>query len=183
VALIAVWPCAGYGQAFVYVNTDNLLLRDRPQKTYEVLAVLHAPCKLKVEAYEDGYKHNADIKSRFYQVAINYYDARKIYHHIGGWVDKRYVVAAPGQLTTAVADTDLDLHISVVKMIPSGADDAHNPNGLNWADYGGPTYKGGVAVPAGVQRKYRKGPKGGCYYLNGKGRKVYVAKRFCDGKE
>ncbi len=33
--------------------------------------------------------------------------------------------------------------------------------------------------PASASRKYLKGPRGGCYYLNSGGDKVYVDKSFC----
>ena len=29
-------------------------------------------------------------------------------------------------------------------------------------------------------RVYIKGPKGGCYYINSKGRKIYVPRRLCN---
>lgn len=39
---------------------------------------------------------------------------------------------------------------------------------------------GPVASPSGsTTRTYQKGPRGGCYYLNDKGSKVYVDKKFC----
>ena len=170
------------GQEFVYVNTDNLILRDRPENAYLALAILHTPCKLKVEKYEDGYKNNKEIKAKFYEVAINYWDERKYHHYISGWVEKRYVVADKSMIKVPVDDTALDLHASIVKLIPSGEDDAHNPNKLNWADFPGPKYKGGVNAPSPVKRIYHKGPKGGCYYISPKGHKVYVNKSFCNGK-
>lgn len=36
-----------------------------------------------------------------------------------------------------------------------------------------------AAKPASTGRTYQKGPRGGCYYLNSGGNKVYVDKSFC----
>lgn len=59
------------GQEYLYVNTDNLILRDRPEKKYIVFAILHAPCQVKVERYEDGYKNDRAVKEKFYRVSIS----------------------------------------------------------------------------------------------------------------
>ncbi len=179
---LCLWYIPAIGQAFVYVDTDSLILRDRPENAYLVLAILHTPCKLKLEKYEDGYKNNEKIKAKFYEVALNYWDERKYHHYISGWVEKRYVVTARNEINSPVDDTGLNLHASIVKLIPSAGDDAHNPNKLNWADFPGPKYKGGVNAPPPFKRIYHKGPKGGCYYLSAKGLKVYVNKSFCKGK-
>ena len=178
-ALVLLSPELVYAQEYVYVQTDNLILRDRPENRYEVLAILHPPCKLKVEQYEDGYTGNKAVKDKFWQVAINYWDDRKYHHHIGGWVEKRYVVADRNKIKIPVENKDLELNASLVNLIPSVADDAHNPNKLNWAEYPGPKYKGGVNGPAQEKRIYHKGPKGGCYYFSRKGKKVYVNKSYC----
>jgi hypothetical protein len=36
-----------------------------------------------------------------------------------------------------------------------------------------------AAKPASTGRTYQKGPRGGCFYLNSSGNKVYVEKSFC----
>src|SRR5437763_587365 len=91
--IFVTMPRYFYGQEYVYVNTDNLILRDRPEKKYMVLAILHAPCMLKVENYEDGYKNDKAITNKFLQVSFAYKDDethRSVLYR--GWVEKKYTV-------------------------------------------------------------------------------------------
>ena len=171
-----------YGQGYVYVNTHNLILRDRPEKIYMVLAILHPPCKLKVEPCERFYINNTIVKHKFYEVSISYKDDKGIHHYVGGWVEKRYVVTGKDKITAPGTDMGLELNESEVKLIPGISDDRHDPNKFNAALFPAPKYKGGEKQPAPFKRIYHKGPKGGCYYVNQKGKKVYVDKHFCKGK-
>jgi hypothetical protein len=172
--VILLLACSGTltGQQYVYVNTDNLILRDRPEKKYTVFAILHAPCRLLKEAYEAGYKNDRPVTNRFYQVSFSYNDDAGIHHHTGGWVEKKYVVNDRNSVTinTAYRDT---LNITEVPLIRYSGSDAHNPN-QNASEFLPPKYKGGERQPQAMRRVYHKGPRGGCYYVNSKGRKVYV---------
>jgi uncharacterized protein YraI len=42
------------------------------------------------------------------------------------------------------------------------------------------TTSSGSARSSGSERSYTRGPRGGCYYLSGSGRKVYVDHSFCN---
>lgn len=42
--------------------------------------------------------------------------------------------------------------------------------------------KGDMLAKEANSKKYEKGPQGGCYYVNEKGNKIYVDKKFCEPK-
>jgi hypothetical protein len=159
-----------YGQDTVYANTDNLLLRDRPEKKYNVFAVLYKGCPLRVEPYEKGgYKNYKPFAGRFWYVIISYDGDAGIHHKIYGWVMKKYTsshTTMPRRPVTAYFDF-------------IGAD-SDNPDVVNGGRFPSPKYKGGEMQPGKAAKVYHKGPRGGCYYLNSKGHKVYVDKKFCD---
>ena len=170
-----------HGQEYMYVNTDNLILRDRPEKVYNVFAILHAPCRLKIEPYEDGYRDDKAVTRKFYQVSISYADDDGIHHYTGGWVEKRYMVNDLDKVTLPGADKSAEIEASVVVMIPYMGDDEHNPNGGNAGAFQAPKYKGGEKQPPPYRKVYQLGPRGGCFYMNRKGNKEYVDPKFCKG--
>jgi len=175
-------PLFGAAQEFVYVNTDNLIIRDRPQRQYRVVAIAHAPCRLKVEPYEPAYWDSLAVKKQFYRVSLQFDDAKGIHNHFGGWVEKKYVVTDTAKINWPVAQKGLALSASIVKVPSYMGEDERSPDPMNYADFRYPAYKGGVNQPPPPRRVYHKGPKGGCYYMGKHGRKVYVDKRFCGGK-
>ena len=161
-------------QEYVYVNTANLLLRDQPEKEYNVFDVLHAPCRLEVIPYSAGYETKA-IRDRFYHVALKiWFEKTKKSYNGYGWVEKKYVVNAHDKITAHYTDSSQTIAYTTS---PVSRD---NPPKLNYRSYPYPKYKGGEKnfdVLNGA--KYRKGPRGGCYYVNAKGRKVYVDAKMC----
>ena len=170
--IIAIVPA--WAQQYMYVNTDNLILRDRPEKVYNVFAILHAPCRVKIEPYEQFYNKNHAVTSRFYDVSITYEDAG-IHHYLNGWVEKKYLVADTNKIDVPGAKMNLDISESEVIVTPYIGDDKHNPNYKGSArDFQAPKYKGGEKQPEQFRKIYQKGPRGGCYYINAKGKKVYV---------
>ena len=58
-------------------------------------------------------------------------------------------------------------------------DEEHNPNTSNAREFQPPKYKGGEKQAGPVKRVYHKGPRGGCYYVNDRGKKIYVDKGLC----
>lgn len=164
-------------QDYVYVNIDNLILRDRPEPTYVVFDILHAGSKLKRDSSDQGYLKNKQVNARFYQVELNYQaeDGHSVYKH--GWVEKKYIVTDKRKLRPG-ADTTVDLVHSPVTLA-SYDGNGLDPNGKNHLLYPYPKYKGGEKVfPHAEKRVYHKGPRGGCFYWKNK-RKVYVDGRFC----
>ena len=109
-------------------------------------------------------------------VSVSFLDQNNISHYISGWVEKRYVTGDSTLVPTAL--NGAGLRISLVPGEPGG----ESPPKMNWRDFPGPEYKGGENAAAPLARVYRKGPRGGCYYLGKNGRKIYVDKRFCTGK-
>jgi hypothetical protein len=85
VFLLCIAAAACYGQERVYVNTNNLVVRDRPERQYNVFAILRPGCPLKVEPYGSGYKGNKAVKARFYRVSLSYRDDAVHGHIIFGW--------------------------------------------------------------------------------------------------
>lgn len=185
IKLLFVWlllTCSlAYGQDSVFVNTDNLVLRDRPEAKYMVFAILHAPCRLKVETKDHGYENNKAVHAKFYHVSVSYKtDSRNNY--IEGWVMKKYVVSAKERVT-ASADMDVDVTGDRVD-VSDNYSYTGKVKSFNAGDFRAPVYKGGEpqVKSQAAKRVYRIGPRGGCYYVNGKSNKVYVDSKYCAGK-
>ncbi len=178
--VLCTLPLVACCQDFVYVNTDNLILRDRPGNKYMVFAILHAPCKLKVEPYDSIYLNNNKVKERFFRVLISYTDSRNFRNYLTGWVEKRYTVNSTDRITVKGINKTLELNESKVSIEPEDYDADHEH--LNWEQFPGPKYKGGVNSPLPFRKIYHKGPKGGCYYVNKQGKRIYVDKSFCNRK-
>ena len=161
-------------QKYVYVNTDNLLLRSVPKKEYNVFDVLHAPCRLELEPYDD-YENNKAVKEKYYHVKITAWFEKTKRSYAGfGWVEKKYVVTSHDKIIAPYADsTEI---ISFTRADVS----TYDVNTLNYRLYPYPKYKGGEKrFDVESKRKYQKGKRGGCYYINAKGRKVYVDVKMC----
>jgi hypothetical protein len=147
------------------------------------MAIAHAPCKLRVLPYGSQYAGNAAVKKRFHKVRLLFDDAGKTHLYITGWVEQRYVVTDTGKVTWPGANKALEFSASVVPVQPYMGDDEHSPEPYNYADFRYPQYKGGENQPPPPKRTYYKGKRGGCYYRNSAGKKVYVDKRYCGGKK
>jgi hypothetical protein len=167
-------------QEFAYVNTDNLILRDRPEKNYRVQAILHAPAEVEIQPYLRIYQHNKVITDHFYRVRFVYKQSSSATVSTWyGWVEKKYTVSAEAEVTGRRADTTADVIYGISYM---GAD-RRDPNPQNQAGFPPPKYKGGETKFAAPFRKvYHRGARGGCYYINRKGHKQYVDPRFCGKK-
>jgi hypothetical protein len=174
--LIAYGPAPG--QELVFVNTPKLVLRDRPEKEYNVFAILLATCPLKLERYDAGYENDPAVKERFYRVSFTYQDNKQRNHLIFGWVVKKYVVPAFDEVSVPGADKS---DVKDIRELMYPVELRHDGK-FNASMYPPPEYKGGEKQPEPVKREFHRGPRGGCYYLDKKGRKVYVDKSNCSGK-
>jgi len=175
-------PGKAHGQEFVYVNTDNLILRDRPEQEYMVFAILHAPCKLRVEHTDVGYNNNKAVEDKFYRVSYTFKDKKGIGHYTGGWVEKKYTVLDPSAIRLPGVDTSVQLSLDEISLIPYMGTYEDDPNEWNYRVYPYPMYKGGehhFKTPAIRKRRYYVGSRGGCYYIGGTGKKVYVDGKYC----
>ena len=180
--LLLIISAPACGQEYVYVNTDSLILRDRPEKKYKVLAILHAPSRVKIAAIDKGYINDKAVNDRFYQVFFTHWKEDGTSLTMGGWVEKKYTVKSKAGITFPGADTTADLLFTDVPSIPYMGSDERDPNPFNCAEFPYPKYKGGEKhFDKAVKNKrvYHNGPRGGCYYLSVKGKKVYVDKKFC----
>ena len=167
-------------QEYVYVNTDSLLIRDRPENEYLVTAVLHAPTRLVIEQNDEGYAKNKVVTSRFYNVSLQYRGDDNRSTKIDGWVEKKYVVRSKSLITFRGTDTTQDLAFRRIFLIPFIGGDECDPNDFNCRDFPYPKYKGGEkSFPAPVKRVYHTGPRGGCYYIGPSGNKNYVDPKHC----
>jgi len=180
--LLVSIPLVGRSQQYVYVNTDNLIMRDRPEKKYNVMAILHAPCKLTIAKSDVGYKNNKAVNDRFYQVEFTYSDENHRHNYVHGWVEKRYAVGDTSLITAKVNNKALALNFNMVYPEPSNDFEDTYPDEMNWVQFLDSKYKGGEHLPPPVTRVYYTGPRGGCYYKTKDGRKVYVDKSFCKHK-
>lgn len=162
----------------MYVNTDNLIVRDRPDSNYIVHIILNKNCRVNIEKYDSFYKNNYGVLKRYYRISFTYNTTNNIKRYVSGWVEKKYLST---KKSSSISDTDtLKLYIDV-NLIPYSGGSENNPNKNNRFMYPYPKFKGGEKLldEKSINRKYLLGPRGGCYYINTRGKKVYVDKKFC----
>jgi hypothetical protein len=173
-----LWTGVTYGQDTVYVNTDNLVMRDRPERVYNVFAILRPACPLKLDATDVGHVNNKSVNARFYQVILRYKDIKGVSSYMHGWVDKRYVVTKLDKVNYPGADKTPGTDITELMLT---VDLPYGDNEFNGALYPPPKFKGAEKPPPPPKRVYHIGPRGGCFYKDVRGKKVYVDKQFCKG--
>jgi len=162
-------------QEHLYVNTNNLILRDRPEKKYNVYSILHARCKVDQRPYDDGYKNNKEVLRRFYRVGFTRWDQNGRSLTVSGWVEKKYMVRSLKQVRVPGSDTSAERSMTLIE----STGDAKR---FNCAAYPYPKYKGGEKqfdITTTGKRIYHRGPRGGCYYIGPNGNKRYVDAKFC----
>ena len=152
------------------VTHNNVLLRDSPEKDYVVEMVLHRGCRVETDTLKGSVGH-----ARFTHILFRYSDSLKVVHSIYGWVEQRYLTYD----TLAIAPPKTHAAYTTVPLTPYGGSREHNPNKDNRRSYPASRYRGGDPQPAPWVRKYQMGNRGGCFYLNPKGKKVYVDKKYC----
>lgn len=167
---------AGYGQQYVYVTTPNLILKSNPEEQYFVFAIMQPGCQLQFRPGGlEYYKDKPALTDKFLPVCICYKEENGFYTAIYGWVEKKYVSeSAEGSLPIGTGYTKVNIG------------DMEDPEVCNnAADYPYPKYKGGARTfkkhgKAGKGKLvFHTGARGGCYYINAHGRKVYVDSRMC----
>ncbi len=152
------------------ITRNNVLLRDSPEKDYVVEMILHRGCRVE--------RDPAPTDGILAHIRFQYADSLGETHCYFGWVAKRYLTYD----TLMVANRKNGPAFTVAPLIPYGGGKEHNPNKDNRRNYPAGRYRGGDPQPAPWVKKYESGSRGGCYYWNANGRKVYVDKKFCNPK-
>lgn len=180
-------------QECLYVNTDNLIMRDRPEAKYCVFAVLHAGCRVEThspEEFSEEYYPKSVYKD-FYPVWFIYWCHGSEWpgssQQCHGWVEKKYLVTKPELVTAKRGPTDSMDFVDENNCLyatygyPPHWEGFHREteDDLNYRLFPYPKYKGGVRVFPPKGKQYHRGPRGGCYYLGAKGQKIYVEKLHC----
>ncbi len=165
-----------YAQNIKYSTTNNLIVRDKPEKEYIVLLILNKGSKVEILPI-NGDTKNKEVVSKYEHVLITLQNENGNTNRTIGWVYKSYLEKKYTQ--TNVIDSISINNATSVNLIPYSGDEKYNPNKSNRFNYRYPQYKGGEKVLIEEQRRYFLGARGGCYYKSKKGTKVYVDKKFC----
>lgn len=183
------------GQDVRYVNAPNLVLRDNYLPDYNVSAIVHAGCEVILDTLMPINEVDKNFLKTMYQISIPIYMPEQPYKvvNLNGWVPKRYLVKTRAQITVPDADTTLSVHITRLKInrydyyqTRYGTSSYRTVDkGIAYSNarkYVGPKYQGGNPLPLPPPpkpREYLSGPRGGCYYINAAGKKVYVGPEHC----
>ncbi len=179
-AIFCFAACTACAQQYMYVNTDNLIMRSRPGREYDVLAVLHAGYVVEITPYQYG-ETKAEME-KFYFVTCLFGNNSAMGEHVG-YIEKQYLVSSPRLITVPVTHHNSDTGISAYSTLvpPPDYNDLtvqYPTNNRTLFPY--PKYKGGEhSFPVPKKREYHRGPHGGCYYLDVKGHKKYVDRKYC----
>ncbi len=185
--LCMVCTCiSGMGQKYVYANTNNLLIRDRPDQIYNVYAIAHKGCAMKLQPIIKGYENKKSLIAGYYYIRVKSKQTKNGHTSMDGWVSKKYVVKSPTLVSYSKNDTSDNTYPDLVDLIPYFGPEEDDPNNYNCYQYPWPKYKGGEKSFPSTQKPghvYHRGPRGGCYYVSPLGRKVYVDGKFCKPKK
>jgi len=175
---ILFWMIAGSaGAQYMYVNTDNLLVRSSRSAEYDVFLIVHAGYKVNVLPYE--HNETKAERARFYYISALVHEDTTVF----GYVERQYLVRSPALVTARITrhndDTGINAYRTAVKLYVNGKLYL-SPAKYNYASFPYPKYKGGErSFPAPKKREYHQGPHGGCYYMDNKGHKKYVDRKYC----
>lgn len=169
----------------MYVNTDNLILRDIPEKNYTVMIILHAPAEVNISHTEMYYDNNKEVNAKFYQVEFEYFDStHNTKTSSSGWVSKQFLSKNYDEINLKYK-TNKKLYTDV-NLISYVGDADSDPNRFNRYAFAYPLYKGGdPAIKKAIDvrklnpSKYTKSPTGVCYYIDKEGKMVVVEKSLC----
>ena len=183
------------GQDVRYVNAPNLVIRDNHLPDYNVCGIAHAGCEVTVDTVLSIEYIDKNILKTMCHISIPIYMPEHQYKvvNLNGWVPKRYLVKSRALVTVKGADTTLSVNAT---RVPVKRFDyylqRHGTSSYKTVDKGiaysnarkyvAPKYQGGNPLPLPPPpkpREYLSGPRGGCYYINAAGKKVYVAPENC----
>jgi hypothetical protein len=160
----------------MYINASTANIRENPTNTAKVVVKLHAPAPVTVydPPLSSKYAKNAAVTSKWAEVSYcpnPYAQEVKMWH---GWVDKTLLVASRDSVK---AETDGP----EVTFMPGDPlwPTATVVSGNNSLSVYGSGRSTRTNKKAGASSKYQLGPRGGCYYYNSSGNKVYVDRSLC----
>lgn len=183
------------GQDVRYVNAPNLVLRDNHLPDYNVIAIVHAGCEVTVDTLMPIREVDKNFLKTMCPISILIHMPEHQYKavNLNGWVPKRYLVKSRALVTVPGADTTLSVHVTRVKINRYDYyEQRYGTSSYRTVDKGiaysnarkyiAPKYQGGNPLPLPPPpkpREYLSGPRGGCYYINAAGKKVYVGPENC----
>lgn len=179
------------GQQVMYVNTDNLIVRDRLDRDYNVSCIVHVPTRVIVQPVEGNFEGFESLSGKFSCIKFHFWQLNHFNTSEYGFVEKKYLVNSLSKITVKDADTTLTVSVTRTPFERHKYyryDHSMHDMGMEFSnarDFKAPKYKGGNPLPLPPKSKprvYHSGPRGGCYYYNEKGKKVYVAATYCAGK-
>lgn len=194
--LLCFMATGAAGQITMYVNAPNLVVRDNHTPDYNVAGIAHAGCKVSIDTYmHTKYVDKSFLKTMcFISIPIQTPETESN-KMLRGWVPKRYLVPTRAKVTVRGADTTLTVNATltptnryeyyITRRHRYRYNDKTVDRGIAYSNarkYVAPKYQGGNPLPLPPPpkpREYLSGPRGGCYYLNAAGKKVYVAPDSC----
>ncbi len=179
-------------QKYMYVNTDNLIVRSGVRPDYDVLCVLHAPSQVEILPFEEGQAGSKAAGAKYAYIFAEYLGLG-LYtsHRVNGFVEKKYLVSSLARVSVPGTDTTIEVAMTRTPLDRykwHDCDASFHDLGREYSnarEYPAPVYKGGPPLPwppKAKPRTYITGPRGGCYYFNDHHKKVYVDPDFCKGK-
>ena len=165
-----------FGQEYRVINAVNLNLREFPEPNAQVYLVLHAPCKVELVEPEDYYKSNPTVLRQWANVKFDNGEESWT-----GWVARRYLVASVAKVSVALADTT---NPTALYTEPDSRKGSAGFIQINDKKY----YNNGTTSSSDRQKSrlptsghnFQRGPRGGCFYYNARGNKVYVDRSLCN---
>ena len=156
-------------KGFHFINKEFALLREKPAATSKVIGRIYVGSYVKVTGYSDG--------SNFVKISLQ---------DIDGFVDAAELVDDISKITVAGADIKSYESRQYYKYLPNYD---YVPTAVAAVEtdeapavYSAPKTKTTTTKKQTVSssRNYIRGPRGGCYYINSGGNKVYVDRGLCN---
>jgi hypothetical protein len=164
----------------MYVNAETLNMRETPSGKAPIVLKLHAPVAVTVfdPPLTAKYANNKAVLSEWAQVSYSlpsYSDEVKMW---AGWVNKKYLVAVRDSVK-APASESLVTYMPGDPLWPTATLVSGNTSISRYGKGKNSSIRVNGRVPA-TGHQYHQGARGGCYYYNSSGNKVYVDRSLCN---
>jgi hypothetical protein len=144
-----------------FANFDKLPIYSDSSKKSKIIGLIDAASYVKVISKS---------KSGFLKVSVGY----------EGFVEEKYIVDDINKITIKTKKLEIARKKKFVSTIEQLPDEINNPdNKFTNSTMPRVKNKKHATGPRIKDKKYIIGPRGGCYYINSSGKKVYVDHSFC----
>jgi hypothetical protein len=171
---------AAYGQPKMFVNAATVNMRETPSSQASIVLKLHAPAAVTVfdPPLTAKYADNQAVLNEWVQVSYSLDSYSTEVKMWTGWISKKYLIAERDSVKVQVLGP-LVTFMPGDPLWPSEVVVSGNNSASIYGKGKSKSARVTSRKPASGHQ-YQSGPRGGCFYYNSSGNKVYVDRSLCN---